>query len=271
MSTLDASVVGRWSPERTVPILAANVRAYASAIGDPVSSPLYVVAPGIDLVFAVAGAAAPDPALRAFVVHGQEDLVFHRPLRVGGEIVLRGAVIGLHGKASGTSATIKLEQRDLDGELLNEQYVTEFYRGVATDLSVGETAPALPRDNPEGSPVLSATVVLDEDLPRRYADASGDHNPIHLDPEYARAAGLPGVIVHGLASLAIATRTVLAAAGLDASAVGRLGCRFTRPIAPGDALTTRVWEYGSGYRFDAVNGAGEVVLGAGLMTPTRAL
>jgi acyl dehydratase len=265
MASLDADVVGRWSPSLPVSVSLAGAWAYASAVGDPGLSPVYVVAPGMDLVFAVAGAAA--PSLRARVVHGQEDLVFHRPLPLDGEILLRAAVIGLHGKGSGTTATIKLEQRDTSGALLNEQYVTEFYRGVPSDLAVGETAPALPREPPDGPPLHSSTVVLEEDLPQRYADASGDHNPIHLDASYARAAGLPGVIVHGLASLAIATRTVLEAAGLDASSVGRLGCRFTRPIAPGDALTTRVWAYGSDYRFDAVDSAGEVVLGSGLLTP----
>ncbi|WP_173084732.1 MaoC family dehydratase [Phytohabitans rumicis] len=103
--------------------------------------------------------------------------------------------------------------------------------------------------------------------PRQYADASGDHNPIHLDDDFARAAGLPGVIVHGLASLAIATGVVLSASGK--TGLRRLGCRFTRPVAPGDTLTTRVWAHEGGYRFDAVDGHDQVVLGSGvaILTP----
>jgi acyl dehydratase len=262
----DLSVVDRWSDERTVEITPASVEAYAAVVGGP--SPVYAVVPAMDLVFAVAEAAVPEE-LRARVVHGQEDLVFHRPLPVGEKVTLRGAVVGLHGKGSGTTATIKVETRDAAGQLVNEQYVTEFYRGVATDLAVGSAAPALPREPVDGPPLRTAATPLPADLPGRYADASGDHNPIHLDDDFARAAGLPGVIVHGLASLAIATGVVLAAAGrLGATDLRRLGCRFTRPVAPGDTLTTRVWADGSGYRFDAVDGAGQTVLGSGVAIPT---
>ncbi|GAA4712535.1 MaoC/PaaZ C-terminal domain-containing protein [Phytohabitans rumicis] len=264
MSPFDLSVVDRWSDERTVEVTAAGVEAYAAVVGGP--SPVYAVAPAMDLVFAVAEAAVP-AELRARVVHGQEDLVFHRPLPVGEKVTLRAAVVGLHGKGSGTTATIKVETRDAAGQLVNEQYVTEFYRGVPTDLAAGSAAPPLPREPLDGPPLHTATTPLPPDLPRQYADASGDHNPIHLDDDFARAAGLPGVIVHGLASLAIATGVVLSASGK--TGLRRLGCRFTRPVAPGDTLTTRVWAHEGGYRFDAVDGHDQVVLGSGvaILTP----
>jgi acyl dehydratase len=297
----DLSVVDRWSDEHAFEVTPDAVRAYADAVGGP--SPVFAVVPAMDLVFAVAETAAP-PDLRARVVHGQQDLVFHKPLPVGEKVTVRAAVVGLHGKRSGTTATIQVRTRDSGGDLLNEQYVTEFYRGVPTDLSVGVAAPRLPSEPPAGPPLREAAYRLELDLPSRYADASGDHNPIHLDDEVARAAGLPGVIVHGLASLAIAARIVLAAAGasaggvssagvssagvssagvssagvssaggssaggsfvgLDEARLSRLSCRFTRPIAPGDTLTTRVWAEGATYRFDGVDGAGATVLGAGV-------
>lgn len=255
----DVSVVDQWSADRTFEITPAGVAAYSAAVGGP--SPVYAVVPAMELVFAVAEAAA-RAELRARVVHGQEDLIFHRPLPVGEKVTVRAAVIGLHGKRSGTAATIKVETRDSGGQLVNEQYVTEFYRGVATDLAVGSAAPAVPAASVDGLPMVTASSPLALDLPRRYADASGDHNPIHLDEEFARAAGLPGVIVHGLASLALAAQAVQSAAGT--SELSRLGCRFTRPVAPGDTLTTRVWAYDGGYRFDSVDAAGQTVLGAGM-------
>lgn len=259
----ELSVVDRWSDERTFEVTPDAVRAYADAVGGP--SPVFAVVPAMDLVFAVAETAAPAD-LRTRVVHGQQDLVLHKPLPVGEKVTVRAAVVGLHGKRSGTTATIQVRTRDAAGDLLNEQYVTEFYRGVPTDLSVGVPAPRLPSEPPAGPPLREAAYHLERDLPSRYADASGDHNPIHLDDEVARAAGLPGVIVHGLASLAIAARIVLAAAGADESRLARLSCRFTRPIAPGDTLTTRVWADGAGYRFDGLDGAGATVLGAGVAT-----
>jgi acyl dehydratase len=257
----ELSVVDRWSDERVFEVTPDAVHAYSEAVGGP--SPVFAVVPAMDLVFAVAETAAPAD-LRTRVVHGQQDLVLHKPLPVGEKVSVRAAVVGLHGKRSGTTATIQVRTRDAAGDLLNEQYVTEFYRGVPTDLSVGVAAPRLPSEPPAGPPLREAGYHLERDLPPRYADASGDHNPIHLDDEVARAAGLPGVIVHGLASLAIAARIVLAAAGADEARLARLSCRFTRPIAPGDTLTTRVWADGAGYRFDGLDGAGETVLGAGV-------
>lgn len=258
MTLFDESVVGRWSDEHWFEVTAEGVAAYAEAVGGP--SPVYAVVPAMTLVFAVAETAAP-AELRARVVHGQQDLFFHGAVPVGDRVAVRAAVVGLHGKRSGTVATIQVQTRDAGGELLNEQYVTEFYRGVPTELAVGTAAPALPAEPPTGEPVRTVPYPLPADLPRRYADASGDHNPIHLDDEAARAAGLPGVIVHGLASLAIAGHTALPAS----AAVSRLSCRFTRPIAPGDTLTTRVWHHERGYRFDCLDQAGATVLGAGLV------
>jgi acyl dehydratase len=263
--TFDMSVVGRWSAPHVCEVTPESVAAYEAVVGG--TSPLYAVVPAMDLVFAVAETAvAGDPALRARVVHGQQDLVFHRPLPVGEKITLRAAIVGLHGKGSGTTATVKIETVDADGDLLNEQYVTEFYRGVPSEWAVGRPAPptGLPRSAPDGEPVLVESTPLGVELPRRYADASGDHNPIHLDEEYARAAGLPGVIVHGLAVLAIAVRGVSSAAG--DRALTRVSARFTRPVAPGSVLTTKVWDSAGGWRFEAYDDAGAPVLGAGLAT-----
>ncbi|MFC4337335.1 MaoC/PaaZ C-terminal domain-containing protein [Salininema proteolyticum] len=73
--------------------------------------------------------------------------------------------------------------------------------------------------------------VTREDL-RAYADASGDHNPIHLDEEAARAAGLPTVIAHGMFTMGLAARAVTEwrdEAGLEAD-VSALTARFAKPV-----------------------------------------
>lgn len=69
-----------------------------------------------------------------------------------------------------------------------------------------------------------------------YAEASGDHNPIHLDPDFARAVGLPGTIAHGLLDMGILADAVLQWAGSD-SYLLELHCRFSKPLLPGDTLT----------------------------------
>lgn len=69
-----------------------------------------------------------------------------------------------------------------------------------------------------------------------YADASGDHNPIHVDEEFARAVGLPGTIAHGLLDMGILAEAVARFAG-GYDAVDSLECRFSKPLLPGDTLT----------------------------------
>lgn len=72
-----------------------------------------------------------------------------------------------------------------------------------------------------------------------YADASGDPNPIHLDEAVAQAAGLPGVVAHGMLTMALAARAVAEWTG-DAEVV-ELGCSFSRPVVvPEDGTTIRV-------------------------------
>ncbi|HVC99765.1 MAG TPA: MaoC/PaaZ C-terminal domain-containing protein [Candidatus Dormibacteraeota bacterium] len=69
-----------------------------------------------------------------------------------------------------------------------------------------------------------------------YAEASGDHNPIHLDDHAARAAGLPGVIAHGMLGMAQLANFVVAYAG-DHRRLRKLRCRFSGMVLPGDVIT----------------------------------
>jgi 3-hydroxybutyryl-CoA dehydratase len=113
---------------------------------------------------------------------------------------------------------------------------------------------------------------------RRYAAASGDYNPIHVDEKYARATPFGGNIAHGMLVLAYLSEMMAAAFGYDWLAGGRLKVRFRAPARPGDTLTVRaeprrarrvsddrVFEYGiecCNQRGEAlVSGTAEVVVG----------
>jgi acyl dehydratase len=74
--------------------------------------------------------------------------------------------------------------------------------------------------------VAELRVTPDRYLPHRYAGASGDFNPIHLDAEFARSVGLPGNILHGLYGMALVARAATAAAGGDPRALRRLSVQF---------------------------------------------
>ena len=78
----------------------------------------------------------------------------------------------------------------------------------------------------QGDPMPELKVTPDKYLPHRYAGASGDFNPIHIDPEFAKAVGLPSNILHGLWMMAQVARANVEAAGGDPRSLRRLSVQF---------------------------------------------
>jgi acyl dehydratase len=83
-----------------------------------------------------------------------------------------------------------------------------------------------------GDQVPELRVTPDKYLPHRYAGASGDFNPIHIDAEFAKAVGLPGNILHGLYMMGLVARANTEAAGGDPRALKRLSVQFRGMGAP---------------------------------------
>ena len=92
-----------------------------------------------------------------------------------------------------------------------------------------------------------------------YAEASGDHNPIHLDDEFARSVGLPSVIAHGMLQMGLAARVAAEAAG-GGGGLRRLTCRFSGMVRPGDTVTFRAEKRDGKVDITAVNQEGQPVL-----------
>ena len=88
-----------------------------------------------------------------------------------------------------------------------------------------------------------------------YAEASGDHNPIHLDEDFARSVGLPGVIAHGMLQMGLLARV----AG-EPARLRRLTCRFAGIVQPGDVVTFRGEPDGGRVRLTASNQDGQPVV-----------
>ncbi len=96
------------------------------------------------------------------------------------------------------------------------------------------------------SPALSSVKVGDQLAPLRrtvaqpqidaYAEASGDHNPIHVDAEFALSVGLPGAIAHGLLEMGILAEALAVWAG-GADRLRSLQVRFSKPLVAGDTIT----------------------------------
>ncbi len=274
--------LGTWSEEKEFAVDEERVRAYVAATNDPVPAhqsgslapPVFAIVPVWDtLLETVVRVASPELALLA--VHGEQDMRFHRPIVPGMTLRSRGAPLGVHVKPSGTTVVSRLETHDDSGDLVNEQYCVTFFRGVTGGDSRGEEAPdhRLPASLPE-APAASATQHFDDDQTFRYSKASGDLMPIHLDAEVARSVGLPGIIIHGLCTMAFTSWAAVEhlAAG-DPQRLRRLAVRFSKPVLPGDDVTTRFWSIGARdgvetVAFETVNPAGDAVIKDGLVEVT---
>ncbi len=88
-----------------------------------------------------------------------------------------------------------------------------------------------------GDQIPELKVTPDKYLPHRYAGASGDFNPIHIDPEFAKAVGLPGNILHGLYGMALVARANVQAAGGDLRKLRRLSVQFRSMGFPEQEIT----------------------------------
>jgi len=115
-------------------------------------------------------------------------------------------------------------------------------------------------DPVRGSLMSERRVTFTREQIAAYAEASGDHNPIHLDNDFARSVGLPGVIAHGMLQMGIMATVAAEAAG-GPGRLRRLFVRFAGMVVPGDTVTFRAEPAGEGkLDLTAVNQRGEAVL-----------
>ena len=117
----------------------------------------------------------------------------------------------------------------------------------------------------EGARLPVLTKHLTQDQIARYAEASGDHNPLHLDPAFAATTQFGGTIAHGMLVLAFVSEMLTAAFGRAWLDSGRLKIRFRAPARPGDTLTAtgRVTKVEGGRTIcdiECRNSSGEVLI-----------
>ncbi len=274
----DDAGLDKWSDEDRFEVTRERIVEYAEATNDPIAAhrsgdlapPVFAIVPVFESLLVPAVEVAPVELIPR-VVHGEQDFHFHRPIRPGDKLVSRGKMIGYEGLEKGTRAAILLECRTEEGELVNEQYVTCFFRGHNAGKRIGELSPGHKFDDAlrQQAPVAKVVQHVDADQTFRYGPAAGDPMPIHLDEEVARDAGLPGIIAHGLCTMALTSWAVLTeVAGSDVHRLKRFAVRFAKMVFPGDDLETRIWKVGSAdgvttYAFETVRGE-DVVLSDGL-------
>lgn len=231
-----------------------RIRAYAAATNDDnpaywsgnCAPPIFGVVPSWEPIRSAVADMVPSQAMD-MIVHGEQDMHFHRPLVPGSSLVTRAAAHSVRVGPSGTRCTVRADSRDsTDGEAVLEQYVTIVVRGLTGGTNAGTDKPGHAFPEPaRAAPIGCLATVVDLDQTSRYRDASGDDSLIHVDETFARSVGLPGVIVHGLCTMAMASQAVIElAAGGDPGRVRRVAARFAKMVLPGTRLSTTVYDAG---------------------------
>lgn len=200
------------------------------------------------------------------VVHYREHISIARLVRPGDRLVLAGSVASVVPHRSGTELVLRFDVRDAAGKPVHTEFVGGLLRGVSLDGQEGigpvPGAPALPTDLTGERPVWEAAVPIDAAAPYVYDGCSDIVFPIHTSPRFARAMGLPGIVLQGTATMAYAVRELVnRELDADATRVAVLAARFSRLVSPGTTLHVRLLsrgnsDHGSGLWFDVVDAAG---------------
>ncbi|MBM4434909.1 MAG: hypothetical protein FJ028_07390 [Chloroflexi bacterium] len=208
--------------------------------------------------------------LAPYSVHATHDLVMTRLPRAGDALTTTAQVVAIERRRSGTLLVARLRTVDAEGRVVTTTDYGSVYRGVDAE-AVGRVAEPLASavPVPVGDVTWEAPVDLTPGVAHVYTECARIWNPIHTDAAVARAAGLPAIILHGTATLALAvSQVVTRELGGDALRVRRIRARFTGFVRVPSTLTVR----GRGRRagaiaFDAVAADGSPVLGEGVLSP----
>ena len=208
------------------------------------------------------------PEESARVVHGSHDLHIYRPIRAGDSLNTVGTLIGLRSTGSGTISTTRLDSTDADtGDLVVRTYQYGFHRGVSLeggDKSC-EEVPEIPQTVPMDNPRIQ-NIEVREGAAHIYTECARIWNPIHTDRAIAISAGLPNIILHGTATLAMAiSRIVDAYTDGDVAKVTRVGGRFSQMVFMPSTLKLESQRNGDMVSFQVSTDAGGIVISQGFV------
>jgi acyl dehydratase len=282
---LNSRVVGASTREFVHNVDARWLMAYAAGIGDNnprymdttqgsvLAHPMFPVCLEWPVILSsrqLPGYESLSPQDSARIVHAAHDLHLYRPIEAGESYRTRAQVISLSAIRPGAAVVTRLDTHNSPGELVCQTWHLGIIRGVAIEGEPGatETPPAMPDFDSAEPQERAFQIPVVEGLSNIYAEASRIESPIHNDKAYAIAAGLPDVILHGTATLALGvTALVNAFAEGDAARVERIGGRFSGLVLMPNNLTLEVTtRAGSTYGFRMLERGGAEVFSAGYIT-----
>ena len=179
----------------------------------------------------------------AMVLHGEQAIEIHKPIPVASEVVSEGRVEGLYDKGKAALIVLAVDTKEKStGDKLFTNYFSVFARGEGG--FGGDSGPKAGNQPPERAPDV---VTESRTLPQQALiyRLSGDKNPLHADPEFAKIGGFDTPILHGLCSYGVVCKSVVDEL-LDGAVekVAGYAARFAGVVYPGETIITSMWNEG---------------------------
>ena len=259
---ISADIVGREARAETVRVDKRWIMAYNAALGEVSAAPhpLFPVCYEWDATRALRESTGLQ-ALNAQLVHAQHDVVIHRPPRTQETLTTIARVVAAGLRKPGAFVTIRLTAHGADGEPVSRSDYGMLYRSVV--LEGGSRAIEQLEDPPRHSAELERVgeIEVPATAAHVYTECARIWNPIHTDPDYARDAGLPGIILHGTATLALSISRVVSF--FQKTHVSRVRCRFAGMVLMPSTLSVHAGKEGTSIAFETRNERNEPVIERG--------
>ncbi|HVV36581.1 MAG TPA: MaoC/PaaZ C-terminal domain-containing protein [Acidimicrobiales bacterium] len=178
----------------------------------------------------------------AMLLHGEQDLEIRKAIPTAAKVSNTGRIAGVYDKGKAALVIAETETKDEQGDVLFVNRFSLFIRGEGG--WGGESGPKVGNEAPDRAPDL---VVESPTLPQQALiyRLSGDKNPLHVDPGFARLGGFDAPILHGLCSYGIVCKAVVDnVLDGDTSKVARYQVRFAGVVFPGETIVTSIWNEG---------------------------
>jgi len=201
----------------------------------------------------------------ALMVHGEQGIELLGEIPADGEIESVGECTAIYDKGSAAVLEFASESKNLKtGEVILRTRTSLFCRGEGG--FGGERGENEKIEFPDRSPDHQMVYKTRNDQALIYR-LSGDRNPLHSDPSFAKMGGFDRPILHGLCTYGYTGRGLLAKlCDSDPSRFKSMNARFSKPVYPGDELTVSMWVDGNSALFRTTNQNGDVVIDQGQCT-----
>lgn len=283
---LDSSFAGTTLRDYKTTITWRSTMNYAAAVNDPneayfnderpegiIAHPMNCAAitwPISERIWEYIEAADFPKELIATQVHFTELLEFHRFVRPGDELTIKGCIAAIEPHRAGTHVIIRFAATDKDNKPVFTEYIGGLMRGVTCrgEARGMETIPIVPKADSEYIH-WENTTHIDKLTPFIYDGCTNIYFPIHTSRWFAHQVGLPDIILQGTATLAFAVRDIIdrEAAG-DPERIKKIYCRFAGMVLPGtDIIVRQIGKKqtgtGNDVFFNVQNGAGQKAINNG--------